>query len=209
MEKRERNVEGVTRRIKHMFSIPEPKSYADIREPLMIAHPRMEEKNTILKGSKVVGDLVVSQDLEISGDVEGNITAEQRSNIVIRGNCKGSVRTKEGNIEIEGEISGGDITAGGSVKITGRFNGRKIEAKEKISINGGFTGTLQGNEIELGPNSQGKGDLFYREYISIHRGADVEVRVHKMPQPEKEKVHIPEQNIIDMEVTLQKKNEPK
>jgi hypothetical protein len=50
--------------------------------------------NTILKGSKLSGDIHVTCDLELSGDVEGNITSEQDSNIVIKGTCKGNIKTR-------------------------------------------------------------------------------------------------------------------
>ena len=41
--------------------------------------------NKILKGSKLIGDINVTCDLELSGDVEGNITSLQKSNILIKG----------------------------------------------------------------------------------------------------------------------------
>jgi len=45
--------------------------------------------NTILRGSKLTGNINVTCDLELSGDVEGNITSEQDSSIVIKGSCRG------------------------------------------------------------------------------------------------------------------------
>ncbi len=60
--------------------------------------------NTILKGSKLVGDINVTCDLKLSGDVEGNITSEGKSDIVIQGICKGNIITKEGSVDIEGEL---------------------------------------------------------------------------------------------------------
>lgn len=55
-------------------------------------------KNTILKGSKLIGDINITCDLELSGDVKGNITSEKNSNIVIKGTCNGNIETKEGNV---------------------------------------------------------------------------------------------------------------
>ncbi len=135
--------------------------------------------NAINKGSKLTGNLVINQDLEITGDVEGDITSEESSNIYIRGACKGNIRTK-GSVEIEGDMSGGDITAGEYVKVTGKFHGGKIQAKAKIHINGEFSGTLESNEIEVGSGAQGTGEIVYREYLSIQKGAKLEGRITRI-----------------------------
>jgi len=133
--------------------------------------------NRILKGSKLLGDINVTCDLELSGDVEGNITSMQGSNILIKGHCKGNIETKEGSVDIEGELNSGNITAGKDVKITGKFNGGEVQAVNKIFIDGEFNGKLAGNEVEIGPNSVGKGEIFYKEYISISKGAKVDVKI--------------------------------
>ncbi len=133
--------------------------------------------NKILKGSKLTGDINVTCDLELSGDVEGNITSLKNSNILIKGFCKGNIDTKEGNVDIEGELSGGNITAGKDVKISGKFNGGEVKAGGKIFIDGEFNGKLEGNDIEIGANSRGKGEIFYKEFISISRGAKVDVQI--------------------------------
>ena len=133
--------------------------------------------NRILKGSKLLGDINVTCDLELSGDVEGNITSLHGSNILIKGLCRGNIETKEGSVDIEGELSSGNITAGKDVKITGKFIGGEVQAVGKIFIDGEFDGKLAGNEIEIGPNSVGKGEIFYNEYISISKGAKVDVKV--------------------------------
>jgi cytoskeletal protein CcmA (bactofilin family) len=135
--------------------------------------------NIILKGSKLTGDILISHDIELEGDVEGTITSEQQSNIVIRGNCKGSINVKKGNVDIEGQMSDGDIVAGGNVSVTGTFNGGKIEAEGNIFVNGQFIGTLKGGEIEVGPDARGTGEFLYRESISIAKGAIVEVQVRQ------------------------------
>jgi len=133
--------------------------------------------NKILKGSKLIGDINVTCDLELSGDVEGNITSIQNSNILIKGICKGNIETKEGSVDIEGELSGGNIIAGKDVKISGKFNGGEIKAGGKIFIDGEFNGKLEGDDIEIGANSSGKGEIFYKEYISISRGAKIDVQI--------------------------------
>lgn len=135
------------------------------------------QSNTLLKGSKLIGDIIVTCDLELSGEIQGNITSEKNSNIVIGGICRGNIETKEGSVEIDGELRGGNINAGGNVVIAGKFSGGQIKAKGKIQINGEFDGRLEANEIEIGPDSHGKGELVYRESISIAKGAVIEVQI--------------------------------
>ncbi len=133
--------------------------------------------NAICKGSKITGNMVVSQDLQMNGDLEGNITAENNASIIIKGTCKGNIDAKGGSVEIDGEISGGNISAGGSVTITGKFLGGKIQAKDKIHINGEFTGSLESNEVELGSAARGKGEIIYKETLCIQKGANVEGKI--------------------------------
>lgn len=145
--------------------------------------------NTIFKGSKVTGNMVVSQDLQMNGDLEGNITAENNASIFIKGIYKGNIDAKGGSVEIEGEMSGGNISAGGYVKVTGKFLGGKIQAKDKIHINGEFMGSLESNEVELGAAARGKGEILYKETLCIQKGAQMEGKVtraeaERMPGPE-------------------------
>lgn len=139
--------------------------------------------NTILKGSKLIGDVNITSDLEMSGDVEGSIRSLQDSNIVLKGNCKGNIETKEGSVNLEGSLEGGNIIAGKEVRITGKFNGGAIKAKDKIYIDGEFNGRLEANEIEIGSNAFGKGELHYKDFISIARGAKINVQIGQL-QPE-------------------------
>ena len=153
--------------------------------------------NKILKGSKLTGDINVTCDLEVSGDVDGNITSMQDSNILIKGVCKGNIETKEGSVDIGGELQGGNITAGKDVKISGKFNGGEVKAKGKIFVDGQFNGRLEGNDIEIGANSSGKGEIFYREYISISRGAKVEVKISQTKEALKEVKSRPKTDVSD------------
>ncbi len=130
--------------------------------------------NIISKGSKITGNMVVSQDLQMNCDIEGNITAENNASIFIKGTCKGNIEAKGGSVEIEGEMSGGNIIAGGYVNVTGKFLGGKIQAKDRIHVNGEFTGSLESNEVELGVAARGKGEIFYKETLCIQKGAKVE-----------------------------------
>jgi len=50
--------------------------------------------NAIYKGSKIVGNIVISQDLQIDGDIEGNITAENNASIFIKAPARGILRPK-------------------------------------------------------------------------------------------------------------------
>ncbi len=140
--------------------------------------------NSICKGNKVTGNIVVSQDLQMNGDIEGNITAENNANIFVKGSCKGNIDAKGGSVEIEGEMSGGNINAGGSVKVTGKFLGGKIQAKDKIHINGEFTGSLESNEVELGASARGKGEIVYKETLCVQKGARIEGKVTRSTEAE-------------------------
>lgn len=142
-----------------------------------LVKPGAQGMNAIQKGSKVTGNFVITQDIQITGDIEGNITGENSANIFIKGTCKGNIKTKGGSVEIDGDMSGGDITAGGYVKVTGKFHGGKIQAKERIHINGEFSGSLESNDIEVGSSAQGKGEIFYKESLCIQKGARVEGRI--------------------------------
>lgn len=139
--------------------------------------------NAILRGSKLIGDINVTSDLELSGDVEGSITSLKDSNIILKGTCKGNIETKEGSVYVEGSLEGGNIVAGNEVSITGKFNGTGIKATNRIYVNGEFNGRLEANEIEIGPKTVGKGELHYKEVISIARGAKVNVQIGQS-QPE-------------------------
>ncbi len=163
--------------------------------------------NTILKGSKLTGDINVTCDLELSGDVEGNIKSLKDSNIVIKGTCKGNIETKEGNVDIVGELHNGNIIAGNNVTITGKFNGGEVKANGKIYVNGEFNGKLEGSEVEIGANATGKGELIYKEFISISRGASVEVQVVKFQEGLKAVKNPPEKNIVDIKLNAKDKTQ--
>jgi cytoskeletal protein CcmA (bactofilin family) len=154
--------------------------------------------NNILKGSKVTGDISVSCDLVLSGDVEGNITAREDSNIVIKGFCKGNVETRRGDVDIRGELQSGNITTEGNVSISGKFTGGEVKAGGKIYVNCEFTGRLEGNEIELGAHAHIRGELFYKEFITIARGAKVEVHLYRMVEESKGENKTPENKVVDM-----------
>ncbi|MDZ4383633.1 MAG: polymer-forming cytoskeletal protein [Thermodesulfovibrionia bacterium] len=160
---------------------------------------KTQKINTILKGSKLTGDININYDLELSGEVEGNISSEENSNIVIKGVCKGNITTKEGNVEIEGELLKGDISAGGDVKITGKFNGGMVKAKGKITAHGEFTGKFESNEIEIGPNARGKGELLYKEYISIAKGAQIEAKISQIHEEQEEVKKSSDAKVISLE----------
>lgn len=166
--------------------------------------------NTICKGSKVTGNMVINQDLQMNGNLDGNIVGENNANIFIKGVYKGNIDAKGGSVEIDGEMSGGNITAGGYVKVTGKFLGGRIQAKDKIHINGEFTGSLESSEVELGNAARGKGEILYKEALCIHRGAKMEGKVTRA-EPERvcagERMPVPERKPEQKEEA--KKEEPK
>jgi cytoskeletal protein CcmA (bactofilin family) len=154
--------------------------------------------NHILKGCKVTGDVNVTCDLEVTGEVDGNITAKDNSNIVIKGSCNGNIESGTGDVDIRGELRSGNITTGGNVSIAGKFTGGEVKAKGKIFVNCEITGRLEGNEIEIGANAHVKGELFYKEYISVSRGAKVEVHLCRIQEESKGENKTPEKKVLDM-----------
>jgi cytoskeletal protein CcmA (bactofilin family) len=154
--------------------------------------------NNILKGSKVTGDINVTCDLVLSGDVVGNITAKDNSSIVIKGSCKGNIESGRGDVDIRGELQSGKITTEGNVSISGKFTGGEVKAGGKIYVNCEFTGRLEGTEIEIGANAHIKGELFYKEYITVSRGAKVEVHLCRMQEDSKAENIKLEKKVQDM-----------
>jgi cytoskeletal protein CcmA (bactofilin family) len=134
--------------------------------------------NNIIKGSKVTGDISVSCDLVVSGNVVGNITALEDSNVVIKGSCKGNIETRRGDA---GKFTGGEVKAGG-----------------KIYVNCEFTGRLEGNEIEIGAHAHIRGELFYKEFITISRGAKVEVHLSRIEKESKGENKTPKNKVVEM-----------
>ena len=168
-----------------MFKKREPSTEDPGLDDIQMSAPRErtgKTSNTILKGNKLMGNINVTCDLELSGDIEGNISSKTDSDIIIKGSCKGDIETKGGKVDIEGSMLQGNISAGSDVRITGKFNGGKIVSEGKIYINGEFSGKLEGKEIEIGQNAKGNGDLFYRENISIARGAIIEGQICQVQQ---------------------------
>ncbi len=165
--------------------------------------------NSIVKGSKLTGDIIINYDMEMDGEVEGNITSEQKSNVIIKGSCKGNIHTKEGNVDIEGKMSKGDIVAGGDIRITGSFKGGKVESRGTIYVNGEFSGKLEAKDIEIGAGAKGSGELFYREHIAIAKGADVEVNISRLQGSQKEQKKNSEAKVVNIERTVQEIKEEK
>lgn len=145
-----------------------------------------KKANTILRGSSLHGDIQVTCDLELSGDIQGNITSKENSSICIKGSCKGSVETAGGNVKIEGELVGGNIKAGGDVEITGRFLGGNIFAGGRCFIDGEFSGKIEAAEIEIGPKALIHGEFYYRENFSVAKGAQITgqmIKAEALSQP--------------------------
>ena len=179
--------------------VKEEKKEKEVLENSSLAGVRTNTKNAIVKGSKLTGDILITYDLELDGEVEGNITSEQKSNVVIKGTCNGNIRTKEGSVNIEGKMSKGDIFAGGDIRITGSFTGGKADAKGTIYVNGEFSGRLEGKDIEIGPATKGKGELFYKDNISIAKGARIEVNISRLKADGVNKSSAPENKVVNIE----------
>ncbi|MFM8268676.1 MAG: polymer-forming cytoskeletal protein [Pseudomonadota bacterium] len=144
--------------------------------------------NSILKGSQLKGDITVTCDLELSGEISGNISAKDSSSVCIKGSCRGNIETPGGNVQIEGEMIDGNIFAGGDVQITGRFLGGSVVAGGRCYIDGEFTGKVEATDVELGSNAVLRGELNYREGISILKGAKVSGSLNQSAQLTKAEV---------------------
>lgn len=207
-EKDVEEVADVKNEVKEVREVKE-----EIREKASVStgHQKIKDEpiNTILKGSKLTGDINVSCDLELSGDIEGNIKSVQGSNITIKGTCTGNIETKAGNVDIEGEMRGGNITAGGNVTISGKFNGGNVTAKGKVYVDGEFNGNLDAHEIEIGPGAHGKGALFYKEFISISKGAKVEAQISRSREEHRIVNKQQEKKVRDIKPPVQKASEVK
>lgn len=184
VDSRETNLRGLSQE-DLTSGVPEPKA-------------PVSKSNTLLRGSKLIGNIHIICDLELSGDVVGNIFSKEKANITIKGSCKGNIETVAGNVTIEGELLTGNIVTGNDVRVTGKFFGGEIRAKGKIYINGEFSGKLEANEIELGPNANGEGELSYREAIAIARGAQVEVKINRSAHEVKMVSGPAEDNVVEM-----------
>ncbi|UCE72695.1 MAG: polymer-forming cytoskeletal protein [Nitrospiraceae bacterium] len=185
------------------FEKNSPKDNSNMIAPAMPDKRTSEKKvNHILKGSKVTGDINVTCDLVLSGDVEGNITALEDSNIVIKGSCKGNIATRRGDIDIRGELQSGKISTEGNVSISGKFTGGDVKAGGQIYVNCEFTGRLEGNEIEIGPHANIRGELFYREFITVSRGAKIEVHLCRKENDSKGEKKTLEKKIVDMKLPV-------
>ena len=135
-----------------------------------------QPSNRVLRGSKICGDIRVSCDLDVSGDVDGNISSDTDANVNIQGLCKGNIKTG-GNVVISGSLCNGDILSSGTVTIIGKFQGGTIRANNKIHIDGEFQGKLESKEVVIGAKAQGKGEIVYEEHFSVARGAKLEGQI--------------------------------
>lgn len=199
---------------KHHVELPDQgpgqdEGHTDMTYPVTGQKAEEKKTNTIVKGSKLTGNILITYDLQLDGDVEGNITSEQNSHIIMKGRCNGNIITKGGNVEIDGQMGSGDITAGGNVKITGKFSGGKVTAKGKIFVDGEFNGRLEGKEVEIGPRAQGKGEILYEESISIAKGARVEVQISRSQAGQNSAQKHPDAKVVNLERPLQEKKNVK
>ncbi|KPK36421.1 MAG: hypothetical protein AMK70_02295 [Nitrospira bacterium SG8_35_1] len=89
----------------------------------------------------------------------------------------GNIATPRGTIDIRGELQSGKISTEGNVSLSGEFVEGEVKAGGKINVNCEFTGRLEGNEIEIGPYANVRGEIFYKEFIAISRDAKVAVHL--------------------------------
>jgi len=185
-------------------SLPvEPPGKVEPMEPVKKpdVNPRQKGMNSLLKGSRLNGDVIINCDLELSGDAVGNIYSKDDSSVFIKGTCRGNIETLKGNVGIEGELLEGNIKAGGDVSITGKFSGGTVKAGGKCYINGEFSGSVEAHEIEIGPLGIVDGNLSFQETISIGRGAKVQGSLVRL-EPAAPVIQVPAKPISIEELEL-------
>ena len=89
-----------------------------------------------------------------------------------------------------------------NVTISGKFYGGEIKANGKVCIDGEFKGKSEGGEIEIGAGAQCSGELFYKEHISIARGATVEGQVCQIGKEIKEAKKLTDAKVVDIKPTV-------
>jgi len=145
----------------------------------------LQKPNFLVQGSRLIGNVTVSSDLEISGEVQGNITAKETASICLKGACKGSIETAGGDVVLEGDLTEGNIKAGRDVSITGSFKGSSVSAQGKAYIDGEFTGTLKAKDVEVGPHARIQGEIHYSGLFSVEKGAVIGCQLIRL-EPSKE-----------------------
>lgn len=151
-----------------------------------LAPAPLKKPNFLVQGSRLIGNVTVSSDLEISGEVQGNITAKENASICVKGTCKGSIETQQGDVILEGDLSAGNIKSGGDVTILGCFRGETVHAAGKASINGEFSGVLYATDVEVGPQAKIRGEVHYVESFSVEKGAAIGCQLIHLNENEKE-----------------------
>lgn len=147
----------------------------------------LKKPNFLVQGSRLIGNVTVSSDLEISGEVQGNITAKESASICVKGTCKGSIETQQGDVILEGSLSEGNIKSGGDVTILGCFRGESVHAEGKASINGDFHGVLHAREVEIGPQAKIRGEIHYMDSFSVEKGAAIGCQLIHLNEIEEDK----------------------
>jgi protein MpaA len=110
--------------------------------------------------------------------------------------------TPRGDIDIRGELQSGKISTEGNVSISGKFTGGEVKAEGKIYVNCEFTGRLEGNEIEIGPHANVRGEIFYKEFTTISKGAKVEVHLCQIGQDRKGENKTQAKMVVDTTLPL-------
>ncbi len=95
--------------------------------------------NKIIEGTKIVGDVIADQNMQIDGEIKGNITTSAKIFIGENGVVNGNLTCVEA--EIEGTINGtlsieGLLTLRNTSKINGDIFTTRIQIDEGAAFNG-------------------------------------------------------------------------
>lgn len=78
----------------------------------------MRKENDVIKT-----DLLVVEDTEYGGIVEGHLRVESNAHVIVKGIVNGNVHVTSGRVEIRGMVNGNVRNEGGTVRVTGMVDG--------------------------------------------------------------------------------------
>ncbi len=107
-----------------------------------MANSLTNETNLIIAGTKLLGDIVTDDNIQIEGEIHGNISCKGKVTIGSSGRVKGNLNclTCEIHGKIDGELKVDDLL---TLKETSRIHGNIETLKLKIDEGSFFEGTCK------------------------------------------------------------------
>lgn len=107
----------------------------DEQEPVQSnLEPARTQKNIIARGTKILGSIITESDIDINGQVEGDVESKGRINVT--GNIIGKITCSDAEIDravIEGDINvSGELSIGEGSKIHGTVSAKSIHVSGEV-----------------------------------------------------------------------------